>query len=120
MKFLFSNNKIFSDTRFENGGHCPEGILIAAGPSINEKDELTQKWSVMDIAPTILYLMEQMIPSDMDGQVITEAIKPNLLKKRPPKIDPRQDKLEVKKAEAFSKEEEESIKKRLRALGYLD
>jgi hypothetical protein len=41
---------------------------------------------IIDVSPTLLALMQQMIPDDMDGRVLQEVIAPEFLKQHPPKI----------------------------------
>ncbi len=56
-----------------SGAHRPYGFLAASGKHIKHVRDLGGA-SIMDIAPTILYLMGQPIPSDMDGKVLLEII----------------------------------------------
>lgn len=53
--------------------HADEGFLLATGTHINRAAALTGT-STMDLAPTILYLMGQTVPHDMDGKVLLELI----------------------------------------------
>jgi predicted AlkP superfamily phosphohydrolase/phosphomutase len=56
-----------------SGAHRPYGFLAASGKDIKHVKDF-EGASIMDIAPTILYLMGQPIPSDMDGKVLLEII----------------------------------------------
>jgi predicted AlkP superfamily phosphohydrolase/phosphomutase len=51
--------------------HRPNGIFVAAGPKLR-KGELSGA-SLLDVTPTLLHLMGQSVPGEMDGRVI-EAI----------------------------------------------
>ncbi len=53
--------------------HASEGFMIAGGKNIN-KDAALSGISTVDIAPTILYLMDQTVPEEMDGRVLLELI----------------------------------------------
>ena len=53
--------------------HAPEGFMIAGGEHINKKAVLNGV-TTMDIAPTILYLMGEVIPDEMDGRVLFELV----------------------------------------------
>jgi len=55
------------------GAHRTYGFLVASGKHI-KLGKSVEGASIMDIAPTILYLMGQPIPSDMDGKVLLEII----------------------------------------------
>jgi arylsulfatase A-like enzyme len=77
--------------------------------------------SIIDLAPTILYLLGREIPADMDGRVLEEVLAPGLLAERPvvrgqasgddgtrgPSMD-------------YTPEEEAEVLQRLRDLGYLN
>lgn len=67
--FEFGSNKIFSEPfNTESGHHRLEGIYIASGPDFNNKGR--KDASIIDIAPTILSMMGEKIPGDMDGETL--------------------------------------------------
>ena len=51
--------------------HRPHGVFVAAGPPVKH-DELLHGASLLDIAPTVLALLGQPVPDDMDGRVLTQ------------------------------------------------
>ncbi len=53
------------------GWHRPQGIFAAVGQAI-KRDDLIHGASLLDIAPTVLALLGQPIPDDMDGRVLTK------------------------------------------------
>jgi len=55
------------------GAHGSYGFILASGKHI-KLGKTVEGASIMDIAPTILYLMGHPIPSDMDGKVLLEII----------------------------------------------
>ncbi|MDX6492802.1 MAG: hypothetical protein QOH02_737 [Gaiellaceae bacterium] len=61
--------------------HSGEGFLVAAGPSIRSGGDI--RGHVVDVAATALYMTGAPIPSDMDGNVLTELIDPEELARRP-------------------------------------
>ena len=95
------------------GIHRKEGILIFNGEEIR-RDKFHSAPNLIDIMPTILYLMKINIPQDLDGRVISEAF----LKPISPPLSHSDS--QIKRAKiSYSKEEEKHIIKRLRGLGYL-
>lgn len=58
---------------FRTGAHRSYGFLIASGNHV-VKDGNLDGANIMDIAPTILYLMGQPVPLDMDGKVLLDII----------------------------------------------
>lgn len=101
------------------GTHRMNGIFIAQGPDI-EKTEV-KNMKIIDVCPSILYLLGFPIPDDIDGRVVTEIVKQDFLKdnsiryKKMEKIK----KHGVSQTEGISKEQEHAIKERLKGLGYL-
>ena len=82
----FTSNK-FLETAYANAAdHRMEGILIAKGPGIAPGDA-GEAW-IGDMAPTLLYLLGQPIPDDMDGKVITGIIDPTFAEANPVVIVP--------------------------------
>jgi len=58
-----------------SGWHSRFGTFIACGPDIIQGVKLKDV-SIYDVTPTILHLMGQPVPSDMDGRVLKEIFKP--------------------------------------------
>jgi predicted AlkP superfamily phosphohydrolase/phosphomutase len=61
--------------RAPSGTHAgaPDGVLLAVGDGIRAGAVLDNA-SILDVAPTILYLMGLPVARDMDGRVLTEMI----------------------------------------------
>ncbi len=53
--------------------HDPIATLILAGPAFKKAGHVASP-SVIDVTPTILHLLGQPVPSDMDGRVLTEVL----------------------------------------------
>lgn len=62
--------------------HSGKAFLIAAGPHIRP-GATVEGGHIIDIAPTLLYLMRAPIPDDMDGEVLRDIIDPSELASRP-------------------------------------
>ena len=113
-----------SDSMFQkhiwSGNHKPNGIFIVNGPDIKKGHEVEDA-NIIDIAPTILYLLDQEIPSDMDGKVLLDAFGGRHIEANTPKFK-EVDHLDrdIESSEEFLPDEDESVKERLRNLGYLD
>ena len=98
-----------------SGTHAPEGLVAALGPDIRSGSSIEAR--IVDIAPTILYLMGLPIPSQMDGKVLLEALEPAFTERTSPK------RTDIESDEAaqnvYTPEELKIVEDRLRALGYL-
>ncbi len=109
----------------DHGDHRMDGIFAVSGPGVLPWPEALPGLSIEDIAPTALYLMGLPVPSDMDGRVLTEVLKPKLLEARPVEMGelkdfwPSRDEA-VFTDEQISAEDDAELRERLQALGYLE
>jgi len=100
-----------------SGYHRPEGVLIGFGPAFRSVQGLEA--SIVDVAPTVLYLMDLPIPSYMDGRLVEEALSPELLRFRAPRTCDSVPVRESGAAAALADEELVKLIRRFEALGYL-
>ena len=101
--------------RGDSGCHRLHGIFIASGQAF-AAGALVANARIVDLAPTILHILNVPVPEDMDGRVLTDALEPELRGKA----------TQVGAAAAtstaqvnFTEEEQAEVEERLRALGYL-
>ncbi|MGZ3523226.1 MAG: alkaline phosphatase family protein [Thermodesulfobacteriota bacterium] len=99
------------------GSHRLEGIFIGCGPDI--KAIKLNKVKIFDIAPTLLFMSDEAIPSEMDGRVLTEIFEKNYLENRPVMIKEKRERGDQDSQTGLSDEEERSFIKQLKDLGYL-
>jgi predicted AlkP superfamily phosphohydrolase/phosphomutase len=59
-----------NDTGPDDANHAQDGMIIYHDPKQNLSGETFSGLHLMDLAPTVLHLMGQPIPEDMQGQVI--------------------------------------------------
>jgi predicted AlkP superfamily phosphohydrolase/phosphomutase len=59
---------------FRDSEHSNTGFLAAAGPSIRGRGDIGEV-SLLDIAPTLLAVMEESVPGDLTGKVIPAVIR---------------------------------------------
>lgn len=116
-----------ADSWFENiqnhvisGTHRMNGIFIMKGDGVI-KNTLIQNLQIIDIAPTLLYLLNLPVPADMDGKVMADAFFQEFLKLNKIQIsDDLSDKNRRKKENtSYSPEEESALRETLKKLGYL-
>ncbi|HSK15166.1 MAG TPA: alkaline phosphatase family protein [Gaiellaceae bacterium] len=100
------------------GSHRHEGIAVLAGPAVAAGAQLSG--GLLDVAPTLLYLLGEKIPSDLEGRVLVEALRQELLDERQPEYDDAAPaEFEPERAE-LQAEGAAEVERRLRGLGYLD
>jgi len=112
----------FSDwSELQKGGnHRPNGILFMKGQAIRTGCRI-EGARLIDLAPTILYLMGMPVPTDMDGKVLEKALDPEHLSQRPPQfMAPSGRPSEGDSAPAYSDEDAAKVAERLRSLGYIE
>jgi predicted AlkP superfamily phosphohydrolase/phosphomutase len=112
----FGSNKVVLETAALPGGHRMEGILIAKGSNIQQHKQVNSA-RLMDIPPTVLYLMGEKIPRDMEGTVLTELIQEQFLSSHPIEYC---DAIESRTiADSFTEEDQKDVIDKLKGLGYL-
>ncbi|MCI0492458.1 MAG: alkaline phosphatase family protein [Planctomycetes bacterium] len=103
------------------GSHRLDGVFIASGgplrPGFGFKNA-----QIIDVAPTVLYLMGIPIPDDMDGRVLTEALDDDYVASHPIQwesagVDEINESFSA--PQEFTENESELIARRLQALGYI-
>lgn len=117
---LASSEIVEHNVPFRSGEHRSDGIFIAGGPRVTRGEDLPAL-HLMDVSPTVLYLLDEPIPTDFDGRVLEEIIDPAVWAAHPPKkIDPRSDAGAGEEEVTYSAHEEAQLEERLRSLGYLE
>ena len=109
--FATDGKIITQQIRGDSGCHRLHGVFIARGPGI-ARGEISGA-RIIDLAPTILHLMNVPVPDDIDGRVLTEALvaqRPVETQTAVPASHAQQD---------LTAEEAAEVEERLRALGYL-
>ena len=102
------------------GGHRLDGVFAMAGGPVRPGEFTGAK--IIDVAPTVLYLMGLPIPADMDGRPLLEAIDPAFVESHPPQFEGQQDSDDNDHhtpQETFTEQENELVAQRLRSLGYI-
>jgi len=101
------------------GSHRLDGMFMGLGQDVQSGVKV-ENASLVDIAPTILYLMDVPIPGNLDGRVLREILGTSLIEKRPIR---REKDLDTKTSEFLSEdwsaEDEKELIEHLRDLGYL-
>ena len=110
--------KNFTPEILQSSKHEIEGTLLVMGGDVRKNMNIRNA-SIVDLAPTILFVFGVPIPSDMDGRPLKELFEPSshLAKNS---VQYQAAEVGRKREYHITEEDKEEIKKRLRALGYLD
>lgn len=113
----FASNHVIEPAFGNSGDHRMDGFVGMVGTDIRQGVKI-ENANIMDVTPTILYLMGLPIPADLDGHVLTAPLREELLLSS-----------QIMSGDAlgardqlipdYTEEESEEVKERLRALGYL-
>ena len=116
-EYEFASHQLVDVSYGITGWHRQPGMVLLHGVPVQARETL-QKAKIEDIAPTVLYLMGQAIPADMDGRVLTEALREEWLSpERLAQVDIAADTRQA--FVDFTAEDEDAVRQRLEDLGYL-
>lgn len=113
----FTSNRFSFPVHGNSGDHRMEGIFLGIGEAF-EQDKRLGGLSILDIAPTVLYLLGLPVPKAMDGKVATEALKETYVSEHPPEYADVE-LLGRAGGSALAAEDSEDIKRRLEGIGYI-
>ncbi len=108
----------------EGGGHhAPFGLFIAQGEGLR-RGEVFRGSTVLDVAPTILYLLGADVPLEMDGKVLAQIFESHWLTQHAPRYADIDTTLAIKAIkdgeDGFETDVSEEALEQLRALGYIE
>ncbi|MDD4202479.1 MAG: alkaline phosphatase family protein [Candidatus Omnitrophica bacterium] len=111
------NTKMWKESSKGYGFHHTHGIVFVNGKGI--KNKTLKGTHITDVAPTVLHILDVPIPEDIDGRIIKDAFEKNSdLMKKPIKLQGPS--IVEGQQQAYSSKDEEKIRKRLEALGYIE
>jgi len=82
--------------RWASGTHgdAPDGVVLAVGDGIRP-GAMLRNASVLDLAPTVLYLMGLPVARDMEGRILTEMLQDDFMRAHPVTFIPSYESLAV-------------------------
>ncbi len=112
--FATEGKVMTNQIRGDSGCHRSEGVFLAQGPTIKQGVELPAN-NILDLAPTIMHLLGEQVPTVMDGRVLAEIF----TGEQDIAYEEGSDSLEPVDEKEFSSDEASQVEERLRGLGYL-
>jgi predicted AlkP superfamily phosphohydrolase/phosphomutase len=102
-----------------SGVHRMDGIILAQGP-YTRRNKYIEGANIIDVAPTVLYALGMPLPSDMDGRPLIDLFEDAYTQQTAASYTDERKHEDVASEEyGYSEEEEESVRLKLEALGYL-
>jgi predicted AlkP superfamily phosphohydrolase/phosphomutase len=102
------------------GTHRLNGIIIMKGGPF-KKGVRIDGALLMDMAPTLLYLMGQRIPESMDGRMLVDAFDSAFVQQHPVQYEKTSAvSLGERESSSYTADEAALVQERLKALGYID
>jgi len=102
-----------------SGVHRMDGIILAQGPHIRRNAHI-EGAGIIDVAPTVMYALGMPIPTDMDGKPLAALFEAAHMQQTEAAYTDERTYEDVASDDyGYSEEEEESVRLKLEALGYL-
>lgn len=109
----FSSHHLIKPVPNDYASHRYDGLFFFHGPNVRTGEE--QRANILDLAPTLLWLLRQPVPTYMDGRALTECFQldhPVTFTEEAASTHPSDF--------ALSTDDEAAIRDTLRALGYIE
>jgi predicted AlkP superfamily phosphohydrolase/phosphomutase len=116
-EYEFASHRILDPSRGVSGSHRMDGLLMMKGHRIQQGAEI-EGAEIIDLAPSILYLLGLPIPEGVDGRVLKNAFLPRTFEEAPVR-HVEEGSFGFQPEEVYNETEEEELKERLRSLNYL-
>ena len=100
-------------------GHAPPGVLIASGYRIARVGHI-EGARILDVAPTLLYLLGLPISDELPGHILDAIIDPTHRSAHPVRTIARFEVGAPRVEEVRASNEDDAIMENLRALGYVE
>jgi predicted AlkP superfamily phosphohydrolase/phosphomutase len=114
----FASNRWLEPTPDRTGTHRMDGIFFLRGPGVKAAARVDGA-GLVDIAPTVLALMDVPLLKEMDGHVISTALRDEWLEAFAPTfVDQAGADTALSDSPVLSESDESIIRERLEALGY--
>jgi len=110
---------VASDHGLMRGEHSDRGVFIMDGPNVRVNTRLESRVSLIDICPTLLYIMGLPVAEDMDGRVCAGAFTDEFLRGHRIRTIPTYGPRREYSNKSIETNFDDKIIERLKSLGYL-
>jgi predicted AlkP superfamily phosphohydrolase/phosphomutase len=114
-----SENLFLSPPVNKSGNHRKNGVFIIHNKKFINKRKKVKNAEIIDVTPTILYVLGVPVSPSMDGKVLKTIFKDTYLKDYPIRYSGKIAEQKKSLQHSLSPADEEKVKERLRNLGYI-
>lgn len=101
-----------------SGSHRQHGVLIMAGPHVRENVRV-EGADIMDIFPTVFYLLGAVQSPDLDGKVLYGALRDEFIAKQKVRTKKHEISPRDSDSDIYSEDEKKALLETLKGLGYI-
>jgi len=116
-EYEFASHRVIDFSLGVSGSHRMDGLVMMRGKQF-KPGTVIQRAHIVDLAPSILYLLDLPVPDAMDGKVLEAAFLEKSFKERGIRFIEESVSTFLAQ-DIYSSGEEEALKKQLKSLGYL-
>lgn len=120
-KYFYPKKTCVDSVRI-SGTHRMDGIFFLMGDGV-ASGHCTENPRIIDVAPTLLYMLGLPVPDNMDGRVVREAFSTHYLESKPVRTvrsETKHDRENLEDAEeVYTRDDVEKMSEHLKGLGYI-
>jgi hypothetical protein len=116
-EYEFASHRVIDNSWGVSGSHRMDGLVMMRGKQF-KPGTVIQRAHIVDLAPSILYLLDLPVPNSMDGKVLEAAFLESSLEEKGIRFIEESVSTFLAQ-DIYSSGEEEALKKQLKSLGYL-
>lgn len=117
-EYEFASTRILERSQSISASHRMDGLLMMKGEGIRRGGRI-EGAQIIDLAPSVLYLLGLPVSKEMDGKVIQNAFEEQVLLAKGIQFI-EEGAFDFRPQEVYSEQEEEELKKQLKVLGYFE
>ena len=115
----FSSRRVFDPVYGTTGHHRMDGLMIWHGAGVVRQGQAFERARICDLAPTILYMMGQPVPVEMDGRVLFDLLTPEFRQSHEVTYARAHERQTSSNGPVYSDQEQAEMRDMLQALGYV-
>jgi predicted AlkP superfamily phosphohydrolase/phosphomutase len=115
----FSSRRVFDPVYGTTGHHRMDGLMIWHGAGVIREGQVFEGARIQDLAPTLLFLMGQPVPAEMDGCVLLNLFTPEFRRAHAVTYAASREPRLGSDDSVYSEQEQAEMRNMLQSLGYV-